>query len=196
MQKHKYGGGLSLLINTYKNQHLCCIHTKWTLSRSPHQIKPVFFPQKNNHYYNNKNPFRIFTKTNKNKSIWEFGNPNERRKTWRGWSTWERRSEEWSGKRLRSADSAVSECFGGILLINPIAASIFLSLSLYIRHKASAGKQQNKMRRRGAHPSRFDPIFPRGNHSLFLLFIGLKWRVLKIIGLYYFSLNNEGSIVN
>ena len=50
--------------------------------------------------------------------------------TWRGWSTWERRSEEWWGKRVRSAESAVSVCFGGILLINPIAASISLSLSL------------------------------------------------------------------
>lgn len=52
--------------------------------------------------------------------------------TWRGWSTWERRSEEWWGKRVRSAESAVSVCFGGILLINPIAASISLSLSLII----------------------------------------------------------------
>ena len=49
----------------------------------------------------------------------------KKRETWRGWSTWERRSEEWWGIRLRSADRAVSVCFGGILRISPITASIF-----------------------------------------------------------------------
>lgn len=49
------------------------------------------------------------------------------RGTWRGWSTWARRSEEWWGRRLRSAERAVSVCFGGILRINPMAASIALS---------------------------------------------------------------------
>ena len=47
--------------------------------------------------------------------------------TWRGWSTWERRSEERWGKSPSSAERAVSECLGWIRRISPNAASILFN---------------------------------------------------------------------
>lgn len=135
MQKHKYGGGLSLLINTYKNQHLCCIHTKWTLSRSPHLIKPVFFPQKKiNHY------FAIITKTHleyllKLTKISQFGNletlmkgerPGEADRLERG----DRRSDQARGWEVQTVlfPSASAAFFSSIPLLPPFS---YLSLCIF-----------------------------------------------------------------
>uniref|UniRef100_A0A2P2JHP3 Putative F-actin-capping protein subunit beta n=1 Tax=Rhizophora mucronata TaxID=61149 RepID=A0A2P2JHP3_RHIMU len=88
--------------------------------------------------------------------------------TWRGRSTWERRSEEWRGKRLRRAERAVSDCFGCILLINPIAASISLSLSfIFLPFHLSPSEQiKNPKYKQTNDKARGDKRLPLPRNSL------------------------------